>query len=85
MAFFESCAPLYIMIWVDRLSYMSAVSLKMPSAFAVWVIMFVRMEVQSVIMQLIRTMDLWLDMLCGSALFGLYMSLVALVHHFFDV
>jgi hypothetical protein len=54
MFLFEFFASSYIMIWVERLSYVflwdrnpSAVSLNMPSDSAVWVPMLVRMEVQS--------------------------------------
>ena len=66
MFLFEIFASSYIMIFVERLSYMflwerspSAVSLKMPSDSAIWVPMLVRMDViQNLSMQFIRAMGL---------------------------
>ena len=62
---FKICASSYIMICVERLSYMllwdrnsSAVSLKMPSDSVVWVLMLVRMDVQNLNMQFISAMGL---------------------------
>ncbi len=61
----EIFASSYIMICVERLSYMfvwgrnpSAASLKMPSDSIVWVPMLVRMDIHSLSMQFIRFMGL---------------------------
>jgi len=63
--FFEIFASSYIMMCVERLSYMfqwdrnpSAASLKTPPDCAVWVNMLVRMDVYSLSMQFIRAMGL---------------------------
>ena len=62
---FGNFASSYIMICVERLSYIflrdrnpSAVSLKMPLDSVVWVPMLVRMDVHSLSMQFIRAMGL---------------------------
>ena len=62
---FEMFASSYIMMCVERLSYMlmwerspSAVSFKMPSDSVVWVPMPVKMDVHSLSMQFIRDMGL---------------------------
>ncbi len=75
---FEIFASSYIMMCVERLSYMfpwdqnpSAVSLKAPSDSAVWVPMLARMDVHSLSMQFIRAMGLSFEGLCGSVLLGL--------------
>jgi hypothetical protein len=60
----------------------TAVSLKIPSDAAVWMPMMVRIDVQILKIQFIRAMGRQFDGLCGSFLFGLYMSLVALVRNF---
>ena len=61
----EMFASSYIMICVERLSYMflwgqnsSAVSLKTPPDSGVWVPMLVRMDVHSMSMQFIKAMGL---------------------------
>ena len=61
----EIFASSYIMMCVERLSYMflwdrnpSAVSLKTPLASAVWVPMFVSMDVQILSIQFINAMGL---------------------------
>ena len=65
MFLLEIVASSYIMMWVERLSYiflwernLSAVSVKIPSDFAVCVPMLVRMDVHSLSMQFIRAMGL---------------------------
>ena len=77
---------------VDMLSYMFlwdlkpyVVSLKTPLDSAVWVPRMVRIDVQSLRMQFIKAMGRQFAGLFGSFLLGLYMSLVALVHHFLGV
>ena len=62
---FEILASSYIMMCVERLSYMflwernpSAVSLKMPLDSAVWVPMLVRMDVHSLSIKFVRAMGL---------------------------
>ena len=76
--FCKSLASSYIIIWVDRLSYMflwerkpSAVSLTMPSASLVWAPMLVRMKVHSLSIQFIMAIGLLLDGLSGSVLLDL--------------
>ena len=92
MSFLDIVASSYIIMWVERPSYMflrerkpSKVSMKKPSASLVSVPILVRMDVYSFSMQFITAIGLQLDGLCGSALFELYISLVALVHHFWGV
>ena len=75
---FEIFASSYIMMCVKMVSYMflwdrnpSAVSLKVPSDFDVWMPMLVRMDVHILSMQFIRTMGLQLEGLWGSVLLGL--------------
>ncbi len=65
MFLLEIVASSYIMMCVERLSYIflwernpSDVSLKMPSASAVWVPMLVRMDVHSLSMQFMNAMGL---------------------------
>ena len=65
MFLFESFASSYIMMCIERLSYMFlveqnpfAVSLKTPSDFAVCVPMLVRMDAHSLSMQFIRAMGM---------------------------
>jgi hypothetical protein len=62
---FETFVSSHIMACVERLPYMFlwernpyAVSLKMPSDFAVWVPMLVRMDVHNLSMQFIRAMGI---------------------------
>ena len=62
---FEIFASSYIMMWVERMSYMflwernpSAVSLKTPLDSVVWVPMLVRTDVHSLKMQFIKAIGL---------------------------
>ena len=78
MFLFEICASSYIMMCVERLSYMflwernpSAESLKTPSDSAVWDPMLVRIDVHSLSMQFIRATGRYLEGVWGSVLLGL--------------
>ncbi len=73
MCCLDSLASSYIVMCVDKLSYMlrwernqSAVSLKIPSDSAVCVPIVVRMDVQILSMQFIRAMGLQIVGLCGT-------------------